>query len=118
MAAPADAGPTLIDGVRASCAVPTSNLRPDARAVVRCPPRALNLVVDVVNACPRHHTMQPHACLAEKNPLTNRIRRHFARIKAIRPDRGQSWLLREIEDGQDISEAKVRRRPSGRSGYV
>src|SRR6202158_6595915 len=71
--------------------------------VMRCPPRA-------------------RACVAEKSPLTNRIRRHFARIKAVRADRGQSWLLRQIKSqtasggAPDISKTKVRtfrRRKSG-----
>src|SRR5260370_33292266 len=35
-------------------------------------------------------------CVAEKSPLRNRVRRHFAWIKAGRRDRGQSWLLWQI----------------------
>src|SRR5882724_6614881 len=56
--------------------------------------------------------------LAKKSPLTNRIGRHFAGIKAVRRDCGRSWLPRQIERrvAQDISKAKVRtfrRRKSG-----
>src|ERR1700680_2898227 len=42
-----------------------------------------------VPVAPCHAT---RACLAEKSPLTNRIRRQFARIKAVRTDRSRSWL--------------------------
>jgi hypothetical protein len=42
-----------------------------------------------VPVAPCHATK---ACLAEKSPLTNRIRRQFARIKAVRTDRSRSWL--------------------------
>src|ERR1700738_3614643 len=70
-------------------------------------------------------------CVAEKSPLTNRIRRHFARIKAVRTDRGRSWLLPYIKDqvpsgdaqetanaAQDTSKATVRTRRRRRSGHV
>src|ERR1700692_1436981 len=47
------------------------------------------------------------ACLAEKSPLTNRIRRQFARIKAVRTGRCRSWLPWEREVSGRI------RRPAG-----
>jgi len=52
---------------------------------MRCPPRALNLVMDAMNAVPPGAVpCNRGPCVAEKSPLTNRIRRHFARIKAVR----------------------------------
>ena len=39
--------------------------------------------MDAMTAVPVALAMQPRACVAEKSPLTNRIRRHFARIKAV-----------------------------------
>src|SRR5882757_5521544 len=96
---------------------------------MRCPPRherghprAVALVV------------QPRACVAQKSPLTNRIRRHFARIKAVGWDCGRPGLLRKSktrsrpaklksrsghfeDESQDVSKTKVRtfrRRKSGR----
>lgn len=50
--------------------------------VMRRPPRAMTLVINAVIALPWRHAMQSRACVAEKSPLTNRIRRQFARIKA------------------------------------
>jgi len=51
---------------------------------MRCPPRALNLVMDAVNAVPPGAVpCNRGPCVAEKSPLTNRVRRHFARIKAV-----------------------------------
>jgi hypothetical protein len=69
-------------------------LRPDAFDAVPAA-HALNMVMDAMIAVPRwRDAMQAEACVAEKSLLTNRVRRHFARNKAIRADRGQSWLLR------------------------
>jgi hypothetical protein len=92
------------------------------------------------------------ACLAHKSPLTNRIRRHFARIKAAgigfgpimvtatnraanrlrqrsgdvqgtlrRPEadsqtKVRTFRRRKSGDVQDISQAKVRKRPDRRPG--
>jgi hypothetical protein len=92
------------------------------------------------------------ACLAHKSPLTNRIRRHFARIKAAgigfgpimvtatnraanrlrqrsgdvqgplrRPEadsqtKVRTFRRRKSGDVQDISQAKVRKRPGRRPG--
>src|SRR5882724_2548866 len=57
--------------------------------------------------------------LAKKSPLTNRIGRHFAGIKAVRRDCGRSWLPtpNQAQGRSGHLEAKVRRRPSGRSGH-
>src|ERR1700759_3586019 len=38
--------------------------------------------------------MQPPACVTEYRQVTNRVRRHSARIKATQRHRYQSWLLR------------------------
>src|SRR5258708_33736010 len=52
---------------------------------VRCPPRALNLVMDAMNAVPPGAVpCSRRPCVAEKSPLTNRVRRQFAGIKAGR----------------------------------
>jgi hypothetical protein len=82
--------------------------------------------------------VQPRACVAHKSPLTNRIRRHFARIKAAGLDSGRSWLLQQIQlqiasgdaqetfgerpgrreaEGQDTSNMKVRRFRRRKSGH-
>src|SRR5215212_5127406 len=45
------------------------------------------------NDYPARGAMPCNRGLAEKNPLTNRIRRQFARIKAFRTDGCRSWLL-------------------------
>jgi len=56
---------------------------------MRCPPRALKLVMDAMNAVPPGAVpCNRGPCVAEKSPLTNRVRRHFARIKALRGDPG------------------------------
>src|SRR5260221_917197 len=52
---------------------------------MRCPPRALNLVMDAMNAVPPGAVpCSRRPCVAEKSPLTNRVRRQFAGIKAGR----------------------------------
>ena len=103
--------------------------RPDACAVMRCPPRALNMVINPVHGQRRWvlaaSSMQPHVCLAENSPLTNRISRHFARIKAAPGHRGQSWLLcadraksgHFASESQETSKRKLRRRRRRRSGH-
>jgi hypothetical protein len=68
------------------------NLRPDACDAVS--PRALDMIMDALIAMPLAPAMQPRACLTEKNPLTNRVRRHFARIKAVRCDGSQHGYCR------------------------
>src|SRR5258706_5965420 len=56
---------------------------------MRCPPRAPNLVMDAMNAVPPGAVPCSRGpCVAEKTPLTNRVRRHFARIKAIAANHG------------------------------
>ena len=99
---------------------------------MRCPPRALNLVMDAVNAVPPGAVSCDRGPLvAEISPLTNRVRTHFARIKAVRGDRGQSWLLCKSTVGRRLalprtfegetqadSARKVRTFPRGKSGHV
>src|ERR1700681_1747912 len=104
--------------------------------VMRCPPRH-ERGHGRENPCLWRLSCNRGACLAHISPLTNRIRRHFARIKAVGLDSGRSWLLQQIElqiasgdaqetfkgtlrrpeaDAQDISKKKVRtfrRRKSG-----
>src|SRR5436305_10490384 len=87
---------------------------------MRCPPRApSSAVMDAVIAVPVGAMPCNRGCVAEKSPLTNRIRRQFARIKAVRTDRYRSWLLSEFwrrRTSHDSSAAEVRtfrRRKSG-----
>src|ERR1700720_1576913 len=47
------------------------------------------------------------ACLAEKSPLTNRIRRQFARIKAVRTGRRRSWLLGKGRSGPNPATSRT-----------
>src|SRR5256885_6743469 len=63
---------------------------------MRCPPRALNMTMDALIAMPLAPAVQPRACLTEKNPLTNRVRRHFARIKAVRGDGSHHGYCRNL----------------------
>jgi hypothetical protein len=62
---------------------------------MRCPLRH-EPVMDAIIPVPVAPVVQPRAYVAEKSPLTNRIRRHFARIKAVGSDCGGSWLPRPI----------------------
>lgn len=57
------------------------------------------------------------ALLAKKSPLTNRIRRHFAGIKAVRRARGQSWLPRQIEGGAEPRSRQGRGGAPGAQGF-
>jgi len=65
--------------------------------------------------------MQSQAYVAEKSPLTNRIRRHFARIKAVRTIaadhgyRAEAWLKRPEKALRDVQSA-VRRLVQETSG--
>jgi hypothetical protein len=52
---------------------------------------------------------EPRACVSEKSPLTNRIRRHFARIKAANPSFRGVPLRREPGISINISGFRVRR---------
>jgi hypothetical protein len=54
--------------------------------------------------------VQPRACVAHKSPLTNRIRRHFARIKATGLVSGRSWVLPQIQ--LQIASGEARERSS------
>jgi hypothetical protein len=107
---------------------------------MRCPPRANNtlnkntLSKRIVSkriasthrmSCPRRHAMQPRAYLAEKAPVTNRIRSHFARIKAVRPYCRFRWLpSQRVGAGGERQRVSrrgfggVERRPRGRSGHI
>src|SRR6266480_6317845 len=103
-------------------------------------------VMDAITLVPVALVVQPRASVTYKSPLTNRIRRQFARIKAVRTDCGRSWLVQRIEvqmlqrarktpgeccgrlaDGksehvedvsQDTSKTTVRTRRRRRSGHV
>ena len=119
--------------------------------VVRCPPRH-ERGHGRENPCLWRLSCNRWACLAHKSPLTNRIRRHFARIKAAgigfgpimvtatnraanrlrqrsgdvqgtlrRPEadaqtKVRTFRRRKSGDVQDISQAKVRKRPGRRPG--
>src|SRR5258708_38629626 len=63
---------------------------------MRCPPRHES-GMDAITFAPVALIVQPQAYVTHKRPLTNRIRRHFARIKAVGLDCGRSWLLRQKE---------------------
>lgn len=63
---------------------------------MRCPPRHES-GMDAITLVPVALVVQPQAYVTHKRPLTNRIRRHFARIKAVGLDCGRSWLLRQKE---------------------
>src|SRR6267378_777502 len=63
---------------------------------MRCPPRHES-GMDAITFAPVALIVQPQAYVTHKSPLTNRIRRHFARIKAVGLDCGRSWLLRQKE---------------------
>src|SRR5882757_1197482 len=84
--------------VRASYAVPTWNLRPDALDAVNdgSPPVHEPRSWTQYSPCQWRLVVQPQACVAEKWSLTNRIRSHSARIKAAKHHRYQLWLLRKI----------------------
>src|ERR1700687_2427397 len=85
---------------------------------MRCPPRVPSVVMDamfVVPVVPCHAT---GACLAEKSPLTNRIRRQFARIKAARTDRTRSWLPRQMATVRGHVEGDGPGTPELKSGNV
>src|SRR6266700_8420806 len=78
---------------------------------MRCPPR-YESGMDAITLVPVALVVQPRACVTHKRPLTNRIRRHFARIKAVGLDCGRSWLLRQKEacaTSQDARETSNRR---------
>ena len=64
--------------------------------MMRYPPRH-ERGMDAITFVPVALVVQPQACVTHKRPLTNRIRRHFARIKAVGLDCGRSWLLRQNE---------------------
>src|SRR6266850_2397581 len=49
---------------------------------MRCPPRHES-GMDAITPVPVALVVQPQAYVTHKRPLTNRIRRHFARIKAV-----------------------------------
>jgi hypothetical protein len=119
--------------------------------VMRCPPRH-ERGHGRENPSPWRLSCNRGACLAHKSPLTNRIRRHFARIKAAgigfgpimvtatnraanrlrqcsgdvqgtlrRPEadsqtKVRTFRRRKSGDVQDISQAKVRKRPGRRPG--
>src|SRR6266700_1020279 len=97
---------------------------------MRCPPRD-NAMMDAIFLVPVALVVQPRAYVPHKSPLTNRIRRHFARIKAAAMHRYQLWLLRKWkledverrtvdvqEDARDISEVSlgIRKRRDRRPG--
>ena len=88
---------------------------------MRCPPRHES-GMDAITLVPVALVVQPQAYVTHKRPLTNRIRRHFARIKAAGLDCGRSWLLRQKEawerskDAPETSKA-LRRRRRRRSGH-
>jgi hypothetical protein len=119
--------------------------------VMRCPPRHES-GMGAITLVPVTLVVQPQACVTHKSPLTNRIRRHFARIKAAgigfgpimatatnraanrlrqrsgdvqgtlrRPEadsqtKVRTFRRRKSGDVQDISQAKVRKRPGRRPG--
>ena len=81
---------------------------------MRCPPRHES-GMDAITLVPVALVVQPQAYVTHKRPLTNRIRSHFARIKAVGLDCGRSWLLRQ-EDAYETSQTLGRRHR--RSGDV
>src|ERR1700681_22948 len=88
---------------------------------MRCPPRH-ERGMDAITFVPVALIAQPQACVTHKRPLTNRIRRHFARIKATGLDCGRSWLLRQKEAWETSKDAPetsnmLRRRRRRRSGH-
>src|SRR6266852_4082783 len=72
---------------------------------MRCPPRH-ERGMDAITFVPVALIVQPQACVTHKRPLTNRIRRHFARIKAVGLDCGPSWLLRQKEAYETSKDAR------------
>src|SRR5258708_18413356 len=86
---------------------------------MRCPPRALSVVMDAMIAEPVAPCHATGACVAEKGPLTNRIRRHFARIKAVRTDCGRTWLPRQRKGpkGAGTAQKGIQDTSRGRSGH-
>src|SRR5262245_47726396 len=60
--------------------------------------------------------VQPLAPLAEKKSLTNRIRGHFARIKAIGPTRYRLWIPTEIRSPEPYRSGHVRTVGRGNHG--
>jgi len=89
---------------------------------MRCPPRHES-GMDAITLVPVALVAQPQACVTHKRPLTNRIRRHFARIKAVGLDCGRSWLPRQkeaYETSQTLGrrQTDARETSNGRSGHV
>ena len=89
--------------------------------MMRCPPRHES-GMDAITFAPVALIVQPQACVTQKRPLTNRIRRHFARIKAVGLDCGRSWLLRQKEAWKTSKDAPetlktLRRRRRQRPGH-
>src|SRR5882762_1485868 len=74
---------------------------------MRCPPRHES-GMDAITLMPVALVVQPQAYVTHKRPLTNRIRRHFARIKAVGLDCGRSWLPRQ-EEAYETSQTLGRR---------
>src|SRR5712691_11078834 len=79
---------------------------------MRCPPRHES-GMDAITLMPVALVVQPRACVTHKRPLTNRIRRHFARIKAVGLDCGRSQLLRQKE-AYETSQTLGRRQTDAR----
>src|SRR4030088_988644 len=79
---------------------------------MRCPPRHES-GMDAITLMPVALVVQPRAYVTHKRPLTNRIRRHFARIKAVGLDCGRSWLLRQKEAYETSQTLGRRHRRSG-----
>src|SRR5258708_16957423 len=79
---------------------------------MRCPPRHES-GMDAITFAPVALIVQPQAYVTHKRPLTNRIRRHFARIKAVGLDCGRSWLLRQKEAWETSQTLGRRHRRSG-----
>src|SRR3982074_1572837 len=75
---------------------------------MRCPPRHES-GMDAITLMPVALVVQPRAYVTHKRPLTNRIRRHFARIKAVGLDCGRSWLLPQKETRQSAPTLGKRR---------
>ena len=93
------------------------NSRPDACDAV--PAARMSAIMDAMIPVPVALVVQPRAYVPEKCPLTNRIRRHFARIKAAGMHRDQLWLLREMEPARRPKRLKstFKRRPRGCSRH-
>ena len=80
--------------------------------MMQCPPRHES-GMDAITLMPVALVVQPRAYVTHKRPLTNRIRRHFARIKAVGLDCGRSWLLRQKEACETSQTLGRRHRRSG-----